>query len=254
MSAPFHLRPPRRRLLAALACAAAIAATQPVQAADGTAAAAAQDFSAAERALFMRDQLHALVPPATLEYRFHRSGSLEAGFEDRVRIELEAKADGSCCRATGDFLSGERRMRLPEIEQAQGNPALLYFLEHDVREMQRLTQGQPAHFRKRIRMAIFRDAELRAARFDYRGRSIAGEEIRITPYVDDPARHRFARLADKEYVFMLSDEVPGGIYGIRTRTPAGGDETLLAEEILIDGASAAPASSLSTLVPAEPSR
>lgn len=234
---------PAIRALTAFACAALLATGSTVAAAEE----AAQDISAAERTLFMSDQLRGITPPARLDYRFHKGGSLEAGFDDRVSIALEAAADGGCCRSSGEFLSGERRMRLPDIEQAQGNPVLLYFLEHDVREMQRLTQGQQAHFRKRIRMAIFRDAEVRETRFDYQGRSIAGSEIRITPYVDDPARHRFARLADKEYVFMIADEVPGGIYGIRTRVPAGAAEALLVEEMYIDGAQPAPAP---TLIPA----
>lgn len=197
-----------------------------------------QDYSVAERALFMSEHLRGLSAPAQLEYRFHKGGSLEAGFDDEVRIHLTARADGACCRASGDFLSAERRTRLPEIDEASGNPVLLYFLEHDVRDMQRLTKGQPAHFRKRIRMAIYRGAEVRDAQFNYQGKTIAGREIRITPYVDDPARARFERFADKEYVFMLSDAVPGGVYGIRTRIPASAQEALLAEEMYIAGASA----------------
>lgn len=264
MSAVFYLRRPCAalpaattvvsaaavRVLALFACAATLALGSPAQAAE-----AAADFSAAERALFLSDHLHGIAPPAKLQYRFHKSGGLETGFDDQVSIVLEADASGRCCRGSAEFLSGEHQLRLPVIEQAQGNPVLLYFLEHDVREMQRLTQGQPAHFRKRIRMAIFNDAQLRETRFDYQGRSIAGSEVRITPYLDDPARHRFARFADKEYVFMLADEVPGGIYGIRTRIPAASDaEALVVEELFIDGAQPARAATSIVSLSPEPSR
>ena len=35
----------------------------------------------------------------------------------------------------------------------------------------------------------------------------------VTTFLDDPLRVRFEKLAGKQYVFTLSDAVPGGIYG-----------------------------------------
>jgi hypothetical protein len=202
-----------------------------------------KDFSAAERALFMTDQLAKLRPPMTLRYRFQRSGSLEPPFDDKVSIALKAQpATGRCCDATGEFLSGERRFELPPVEGASGNPVTLFFLERDVREMERLTKGKSAYFRKRIRMAIFQGAQQRAVTLKYRGKSVAGQEFTITPYVDDPNRPRFEQLANKRYVFTLSDAVPGGVYGIRAlvvdAAKDGAAPPLLAEELLIDGATA----------------
>ena len=76
----------------------------------------------------------------------------------------------------------------------------------------------------------------------YRGKAVAGREFSITPYVDDPNRPRFEQLANKRYVFTLSDAVPGGVYGIRAVVVDPGKDAaappLLAEELLIDGASA----------------
>lgn len=95
---------------------------------------AADEFSPAERALFMTDHLAALRPPATLQYTFRKSGSLEAGFEDRVAVTLQAQTGADCCTASTEFLGGPRRVKLPEIESAQGNPVILYFLERDIRE------------------------------------------------------------------------------------------------------------------------
>ncbi|HEY9065694.1 MAG TPA: hypothetical protein VIO33_11985 [Burkholderiaceae bacterium] len=201
----------------------------------------ARNYSAAERALFMTDQLAKLRPPLTLRYQFHRSGSLEPAFDDTVAMALKARADtGRCCDVTGEFLSGERRVVLPTVEGASGNPVTLYFLERDVREMERLTKGKSAYFRKRIRMGIFQGAQQRDVTLRYRGKSIAGQEFTVTPYVDDPNRPRFERLANKRYVFTLSDAVPGGVYSIRALVadPTQGADAppLLAEELLIDGA------------------
>jgi len=65
------------------------------------------------------------------------------------------------------FFTGARAMTQPEIESAQGNPAIQYFLDRDIREMQRLTKGQANYFRKRIRMAVYEGAQLRNVSLAY---------------------------------------------------------------------------------------
>ena len=203
---------------------------------------AADDFSPAERALFMSNQFASLTPPATLRYKYHKSGSLEPGFEDQVAVKLSAQANGKCCTANTDFLAGARRLALPEVEAADGNPVVLYFLERDIREMSRLTKGQPNYFRKRIRMAVFGDAKLRELSLPYRGANVAARRITITPYLDDPLRSRFEKLATKQYDFTLSDAVPGGVYAIRTLVSGESASAgpVLVEEMVLEGASPQP--------------
>jgi hypothetical protein len=215
--------------------AALLALLLPVPGARG-----AQDFSEAERALFMTNHLAALRPPLALRYSYRKSGSLEEGFDDRVEITLRAQADGRCCAASAQFLTGARGLSLPEIEAVQGNPAILYFLERDIREMQRLTKGQQNYFRKRIRMAVYQGATVRGVTLPYQGRQVAGREITIAPYVDDPLRPRFDKFADKQYVFTLSDAVPGGVYALRSRVAGATAEAepLIAEEMRLEGAPA----------------
>lgn len=206
------------------------------------AAGAAEDFSPAERALFMSNQFASLKPPATLRYSYTKSGSLEPGFEDQVAIKLSAQANGKCCTANTDFLGGARRLALPEVEAADGNPVILYFLERDIREMGRLTKGKPNYFRKRIRMAVYQGAQVRELSLPYRGRNVPVRHITITPYLDDPMRSKFEKFTTKHYEFTLSDAVPGGVYAIRTRIDAepAGAAPLLAEEMVLEGASPLP--------------
>ncbi len=206
----------------------------------GVHSAGSADFSPAEQMLFMSDHLGKLSPPRTLHYAFHKRGTLEENYDDTVRIVLSPQADGSCCVGRGEFLSEGRRVILPDVEDASGNPVILYFLENDVRNMQRLTKGQANHFRKRIRMAIYNGAAMRESTFVYRGRSIPGHEISISPYLDDPNRARFESLAGKQYVFLLSEAVPGGVFGISTRVGSEGDDAapLIVEEMLIEGGEA----------------
>jgi hypothetical protein len=186
-------------------------------------ATAADDFSPSEQALFMAPHLERLKPPTQLNYSYKRSGSLEAGFEDTVQVKLAKRADGACCQASADFLTGERRLVLPEVEAATANPVILYFLERDIREMNRLTKGQAAYFRKRIRMAIYKGAKLSDVVVNYKGKSVPAQRISIQPYTDDALRSRFEQLADKEYIFTLSKDVPGAVVSIRSivKNPAG---------------------------------
>ena len=202
---------------------------------------AENDYSVAERALFMENQIGKLKPPLTLHYVFRKTGTLEEAFDDKVDLVLTAQADGACCAVRPQFFTGARAVRQPEVESAQGNPAILYFLERDIREMQRLTKGQPNYFRKRIRMAVYQGATLRNVSLEYRGKPVDVREFSITPYVDDPMRPRYEKLANKAYVFMMSDAVPGGLYGIRTRIQGESIEAqpLMVEEMYVEGAAEA---------------
>jgi len=182
----------------------------------------------------MSNHLANVRPPATLQYRYVKGGSMEPGFEDRVTLKLAARVDRSCCIANTDFLSGSRRLALPEVEAAEGNPVLLYFLERDIREMSRLTKGQSNYFRKRIRMAIYQGAEMRELTLPFRGKDVPARQFSVTPYVDDPLRERFARLVGKRYTFTLSDAVPGGVLSVATQVDAeGGATPLWTEEITL---------------------
>jgi hypothetical protein len=218
--------------LSMLVCSAFMLSAQP--------GAAADDVSPAEKALFVTDHLGTLKPPTTLRYSFRKSGTLEPGFDDKVLVSLRAQPDGRCCTAAAEFLSGSRRLTLPEVESAQGNPVILYFLERDIREMQRLTKGQQNYFRKRIRMAVYQGATMSEVSASYLGRSVAAREITVAPYLDDPLRARFETLAGKRYVFTLSDQVPGGVAGIRTQVDSAGAPPLLVEEMTLEGVARQP--------------
>lgn len=200
-------------------------------------AADAQDFSAAEKLLFMAPHLRSVKPPATLQYSFRHSGSLDAGFEDKISLVLKPKAGGGCCATHTEFFSGARALPLPDVPEAEGNPVLLAFLEREVREMNRLTKGSQNHFRKRMRMAVYEGATLRQLTLNFRGKPVAVQEVLIKPFLEDPNRPKYENLAVKEYRFLMSDAVPGGLYGISTRVAgAEGAAPLQVEEIYLAGA------------------
>lgn len=175
------------------------------------------ELSEAEKLVFVEHQLANIKVPTSLRYTFVKSGSLEPAFEDEVLIDVrEVRASGSS--VSGSFLSGSRSVKLPDIEAAQANPVVLYFLEHDVREMARLTQRKTGnYFRNRVRKALVTEAQVRDTTISFEGRTLPAKEIGLAPYATDPARSRYERYANKQYSFVLAKDVPGGVYQMRTR-------------------------------------
>jgi hypothetical protein len=200
----------RRTLLAAtgaLALAVAAGAAGAVE---------PSQYSEAERMLFAQDHLRSLGNAAHLEYAFRKSGRMEPEATDRATVSVGAPTAEEGRSVKVVFLSVGRRLDLPAVQDAKGNPIILYFLEHDVREMKRLTGGSVYYFRKRIRMALAEAAQVRPVSATVGGRKVAATQIRIAPYRDDPMRARYERFAEKTYVLTLSEQVPGGVVELRS--------------------------------------
>jgi len=198
-------------------------------------------ISRAETLLFMTPHLEEVKPPARLHYTFLKTGTLEKGFSDTVDIDITAEASGGKKGST-NFFSGEHKIHYPEVEHVQGNPVLLFYLEREIREMSRLTGGVAEHFRRRIRTALAESARIKNVDIQFQGRTLKAQQIEISPYVTDPNRPKFDRLADKEYFFVLCDEIPGDVYELRglVRAPNGSssDEPVVDETLKFSSAGA----------------
>lgn len=195
--------------------------------------------SVAERAVFMGDHLHSTTPATTLEYRFTRRGSLDPAFEDMVKLLIlpqDAAGGAAGGRPTAVvFLSGDRRVELAPIGNAAGNPVIVYFLERDIREMERLTGGKANYHRKRIRLALAEDEVVEATEIEWNGAKVPAKRVVVTPYVDDELKQRYGRFVGKRYEFVLSDGIPGSLYRIATTVPGAGGEPLVEETLTFSG-------------------
>lgn len=199
------------KLLLALGLAAMIVTAAPVRAAD--------EFSAAEQKVFLDNHLKNIPKATTIGYHYRQTGKAEDSYEDEVKLVVgEGAADKRSLAV--DYLSGKHKVDLPSIEGATGNPVLLYFLEHDIRDMHDRLGGQQAYFRKRIRLALADAATVKPVKLSYRGRNVDGNEVSIEPYINDALKDRLGAFVAKRYVFVLSDAVPGAVYELRTDTPA----------------------------------
>ena len=213
-------------------CLAAFALTGTLACAAATAQTAAPAASEAERLLFVEPHLALLDPPRTLRYRYRREGGAEATLDDEAALAFSRTTAGACCAVRGRYLSGAQAVDLPDIEQAQANPIVLYFLEQQVRELQRRTRGSPAHFRRRMRQALADAASVSSSTIHWGGRELPARTVRIAPFIDDPYRARYESDATTEYGFVLSDAVPGGVYQLRAGLPGvgGASQTLTLAE------------------------
>lgn len=199
------------------------------------AAAAGGPVSQAEALLFETNHLKTIDRPLSLHYDFRKSGTLEPGYADSVELAVRPVESKDTKAVETRYLSGARQKNFPLVREARGNPVLMYFLERDIHEMQRLTGGNWRYFQRRIRLAFVDKARVRPVDFVHDQKDVKGREIRITPFADDPQKSRYAKFAGKYYVFVLSDDVPGGVYQIRAVVPdekAAGPSGALMEETL----------------------
>lgn len=192
--------------------------------------------SEAERLVFTTPHLAGLKPPTELRYRFHREGSLAgASLDDEARLTLRATAAGACCEAETQFLSGPMQIKLPPVENALGNPVTLHFLERQVKLMNELTKGTQNHFRKRIRLALVDEAEVRTGEREFAGRRVPVREVRVRPFLNDPNRYRYEKHAQREYLIVLAEDVPGTVLELRCLEPGAkpGDAPALLETLTL---------------------
>ena len=194
------------------------------------ASASSREPSEAERLVFTHDHLANARRPRSLRYAYVEEAEGKPRVTDRAVLTLAADASGQCCDVHGDYLSGPMTVHLPDIPQARGNPVLLYFLEGEVRRLQRTTSGQSAHFRRRIRQSLVDTATVSDTTITWASRSVPARMVKVAPFVDDPFRGRFQDQAATEYVFVLSDAVPGGVYQMRATLPGKATRTLTIDE------------------------
>ncbi|MGB8274653.1 MAG: hypothetical protein WCF16_05210 [Alphaproteobacteria bacterium] len=188
------------------------------------------DLSPANQAIFTTNHLKLITEPTTLTYDFEKKGTMEEGFSDTVEADVNNIQDSGKKDIAFRFLTGEHYIDFPPYPAVTGNPISVLFLERDVQDMQRLTGGNALYFRKQILNALAGTAEVKPVTFTHDGREYKGTEIRVQPYVHADLVDRFPRFEYKVYVFVLSDEIPGGYYKVSAMTPGPSEDAPLTYE------------------------
>lgn len=189
-------------------------------------------LSPAQIALFESDHLKDIKHPERLEYTFEHHGGLAGDYTDKVVADVRGIEENGRKDVWIDFLSGERRMDASPAIGFNGNPLLMYFLEHDVDEMRDATGGAAQYFRTRIRQAFAEGADVHPVEVKLDGKTSTGTEIVIAPFRNDAHAERFRGVAEKTYRFVLCGAVPGSIYQISTGVPSGAGSPAAFEETM----------------------
>lgn len=208
-------------LLVALVAACAVVSSS--HAAEDQAA-RSDEFSQANRLLFMTDHMRNVDVPAKLSYSFTRSGDANDSYEDHVDLDVaEGERDGK--RVKVDFLTGDRHRYVPDVGNAHGNPVIMMFLQNEVSTLAERTGGSWRYFQRRMKFALEDDATVDEDKARYDGHEIKVQRVSMQPFIAEKAhRNALGKATEKRYVFTLSDEVPGGVLEMRSETPAQ-DET-----------------------------
>lgn len=227
----------RHVALAALLALGQVGGVLPALAAQDEPVAAGEEaevtFSEAERVLWMTDQLAKIDSRVVLRYEFSKGGVYEAGFDDTVDLRiLEARDDGMK-HAAVTFFTGERNQFVPENESTNVNPVLGLYLQGDVYEMDRLTDGHWRYFHRRLKFGFADVARVEPVTFEFDGRAYEGKRVTMQPFLDDPKRAEMGVFAFKGYSIIVSDELPGYLYEIQTLVPPEqeGGEVLMHERL-----------------------
>ncbi|HEY1997968.1 hypothetical protein [Paraburkholderia sp.] len=181
---------------------------QLVRAADG------DPITPAEKLIFTTEHLHGVAAQTELDYAVLRSDQPSRS-ADLVKV-LVVSPDN----AKGDAQVSDHSGTVPLPNSGLAcNPVIIYFLERDIAEMERLTGGQRRYFQQRLRLALAAGPHIETVSRQIGGKTVTAQQIVVQPYLDDPNAQRFAQYTGKRYTFQIADTIPGQVALIRTEVP-----------------------------------
>ena len=199
-----------------------------------------EEITEAEKLLFLHKDFNNIKTPKTLLYRYKGNGEAISYNKKAIQIELKNSSDGLVL--TGVSFENRKREPIKSILNPKSNPVVLYYLEYDILQMQRLTKGQPNYFRKRIRAALAEGPTIFSEKKEINGKTITLKKFSIMPYATDPLRFsarrtKYRRYSKKKYTFYTSDQIPGHLYSIEYEIPKrskkGGNKKFYGQETFI---------------------
>ncbi len=174
-------------------------------------------YSEAQLLLFKRPHLANVMQPASLFYSFKQTG--EQKFTDSASARITQTYEDGTRDLKFDFLTGERNKSYPGINGFRSNPMIMLFLEWDVVKMED-SPGSLAsqnYFRNKMRVGFWKYCKVDEIEVEYGDTQYKGKRITMQPFANNEADRKKASIfADKQYEFILVDEIPGELYQIST--------------------------------------
>ncbi|MCS6780979.1 MAG: hypothetical protein NZ555_14910 [Geminicoccaceae bacterium] len=188
-----------------------------------------------QEVVFAPGFLAAVDRPTVLRYRYELTGkAMDKPYASAAKLEIREVFPDGRKLAWLDMFDGPNRRRTGPVPMVDQNPLLLAFLQRDTVTMANLTGGAAGYFQQQIRLAFDRPAELEPTTVSWQGRTLEARTVRLRPFSADPSIARFPQFRDKEYLFTVTPEVPGGLWQVRVRLPDTAGVTYLEESLTLD--------------------
>lgn len=194
------------------------------------------EFSNTENKLWMDKHLLNISKPTRLYYEFEKTGSYEEGFVDDVYLDVFKFNEDNTRDAKLEFFSAERKQNVSSdnVVNITGNPVIGIYLQGDIYEMSRLTGGHWRYFLKQIKLAMAKQNESEAVTVSIQNKEYSAEKIALFPFKGIARKYRLKEFWDKRYEFIVSDDIPGKLYQIRTViNDENNPDVPLIEEVLV---------------------
>lgn len=176
-------------------------------------------LSDAQKIIFDTPQLAGITSPTILKYRFERKGQFKDDFSDQVKLKVSNINPDGTRDVAFDFFTGNRRRTYPAIEHFHGNPLSMIYLQRDATELAKFTGGNVNFFRVSILYGFHDLAQVSDAEINGPNGTIKGQKVTLRPYEKAKRGPQLGPIERKTYEFIVSPEIPGQIYSIRTIVP-----------------------------------
>jgi len=179
---------------------------------------AEKGFSSINNALFGSPHMKGIKTKGKLHYQFTKTSS-DTTQKDDVIIDVTNIRDDSRTDQAYTFLTGKNHKPYIDRKNILGNGIFMLFLEWDIHDLERKTEGSWRYFQRRIRWAMAEDPVKKLIDIDFGEKKVKAVQYTIQPYAEDKKKSRYGKYINKYYIFTLSEEIPGTIYQIRTIVP-----------------------------------
>lgn len=163
--------------------------------------------------LFERPHIASVAPGTNLVYKFERAPSdpkvLGPGFSDDITVTIESDGAPGKKNVRLQIYSGDRARDPQEITDMDGNPMLVVYLDDAVAHFRLLAGGDSAYLKGMFKKSLAQDAKIDPVKIEYKGQSVDGYRVSLTPYINDPAKARMNGFEGSVFTIALSDKIPG---------------------------------------------
>ncbi len=177
-------------------------------------------LSEAQILLFETPHLKNIGTPSVITYRFERKSQFKDDFKDTVKVKIDKVLPDGAKDVSFEFFTGRQNRPYPALEHFSGNPLVMVYLSRDVTEMARLVGGSTNFYRSKVRYGFMDKATVSEVEVPGPNGPVKGHKIEMKPFVAETDRaYEMGPNLQKTYEFIVSEDVPGGLYSIRTMVP-----------------------------------